>query len=437
MIRMTGRCAFAALLAMTSWSVLAQAAPETMKELAVIVVETNPQVAAQRAAVRALEERVSAANGGYLPTVEANGLVQRRTLRAGGDTPDSTFTATQAGIEARLRVFDGFRTPSAVKVSHAELAAGRAVLEGTISDVLLDLLRTTADVRLHRQVRNYAQQQHDSIAEQLRGTTRRLSVGEATRTDENQAEARLATSDAGILFAIEELQTSASEFEAVSGRPAETAPGLPSLAPLPASLEEALAIGQAESPRLLAAKQSARAAARGVDFARGALAPSVDLVAGYEYLSGGVANLFTGKLPNDRSAVYAGAEARVPIFTGGRNFAEIQRSRAVSDQRQAQVADTARVVVQEVTTAWARWKSAVATISAARTAVVANEKAADGVRTEAIGGSRTVLDTLDAENELLAARVTLERAVRNEYVARATLLAAIGRLDTDAILTAG
>ncbi len=400
----------------------------TMPELASIVVATNPQIDAQRAAVRALEARVSAAHGGYLPTIEANALSQRRHLNLIGNTGDSTFTAAEASVEARLRLFDGFRTSNAVDVSKAELSSGRAILDGTISDVLLNLLRSAADVHRDRLVRGYAQQQYDAIADQLRGTSRRLSFGEATKTDENQAIARLATSSTGVLSATEAVEQSAADFEAVTGRPAETVPPLPDLGLMPASLDEANAVAQVESPRMAAVKATAEAAQKGIAFARGALMPSVDVVAGYDYIIGGIANLFTGRLPEDRSAIYGGVEVRVPIFQGGRDYADIRRAKALSDQRMSQVNQASREVVQEVTVAWSRWKSATAIIDAARTAVAANERAAEGVRKEAIGGARTMLDVLDAQNELLAARVALERALRNEFVARATVFATVGRL---------
>jgi len=226
---------------------------------------------------------------------------------------------------------------------------------------------------------------------------------------------------------------SASAFEAVSGQPASDVPELPRLAPLPPTLEEAIAMAQHQSPRLASAKNTVDAAKQGIDFAKGALAPQIDAVAGYEILTGGVANLFSGKLPQDRSATYAGVTARIPIFQGGREYAEIRRSEALYGQRMAQLAATQRSVVDEVTAAWARWTAAVATIEAAREAVLANEQAADGVAKEALGGSRTTLDVLDAQNELLSARVSLERAVRNEFVARASVLAVIGLLNLPAI----
>lgn len=405
-----------------------------MPTLAARVVETNPEIETQRGAVRVLEERVKSARAGFFPTVEANGLVQRRRLDVhGGATGDATFTAGEGNIEARLHLYDGLRTINSVQVAKEELDAGKATLDGTISSVLLQLLQSSADVRRDRQIRQYAQMQNASIAEQLAGTSRRLKFGEATRTDESQAKARLATSRAGILSAAEELQVSASALEAVSGQPASDVPELPRLAPLPPTLEEAIAMAQHQSPRLASAKNTVDAAKQGIDFAKGALAPQIDAVAGYEILTGGVANLFSGKLPQDRSATYAGVTARIPIFQGGREYAEIRRSEALYGQRMAQLAATQRSVVDEVTAAWARWTAAVATIEAAREAVLANEQAADGVAKEALGGSRTTLDVLDAQNELLSARVSLERAVRNEFVARASVLAVIGLLNLPAI----
>jgi outer membrane protein len=405
-----------------------------MPTLAAKVVETNPEIEAQREAVRGLNARLKAARSGYFPTVEANGLLQHRRLDVhGGDTGDASFTAGEANIEARLRIYDGLRTPNSVQIAKEELEAGQATLESTVSDVLLQLLQTSADVRRDRQIRQYAQMQNASIAGQLAGTTRRLKFGEATSTDENQAKARLATSRAGILSAEEDLEVSTSAFEAVSGQSATDVPELPRLAPLPPSLEEAIAAAQQQSPRLASAKSTAEAAKQGIDFAKGALAPQVDLVAGYEHLTGGVANLFTGRLPQDRSATYAGVAVRVPIFEGGREYAEIRRTQALYGQRMAQLASAQRSVINEVTAAWARWTAAVATIEAVREAVLANEQAAEGVAKEAIGGSRTTLDVLDAQNELLGARVSLERAMRNEFVARASVLAVVGRLSLPAI----
>jgi outer membrane protein len=409
--------------------VVAEAQSVDMKSLASTVVASSPRIDAQRAAVAVLEARLRGARAGYYPSVQANALSERRDLSIHGATGGQQFNVGQADIEARLPLFDGFRTPNAVKIAEAELAAGKAVLEGTVQDVLLQLLTATADVHRDRQIQAFAQQQYASISDQLSATGRLLKFGEATRTDQNQAKARLAVSQTSILAADEEFGVSAALFEAVSGQPADAVPELPSLPALPPSVEEAEA-SLAQNPAVISAQNTAAAAERGINYARGALAPQVDVVAGYEYLRGGVANLFTGSLPNDRSAVYAGVELRVPIFQQGKEYAEIARAKALSSQRIAQVGQVQRDVRQDLQTSWARWRSASATIVAAQAAVTANMDAADGVRKEAIGGgSRTVLDVLNAQNELLQARAALQRAVRNEYVARVAILATIGRLD--------
>lgn len=406
----------------------------TMAGLARHVVEFNPDVVAQRQQVRIAKARLESAEAGYLPTIQASGLVQRREIDVKkGGAGDSEYTAGQASIEARLRFYDGNRTYNAVKIAKAELQAAEAGLQGTASDILLELLTSAADIHLNRKILEYSQAQSDAIGEQLRATERRLEFGEATRTDQELARARLATSEAGVLAATEQLNVTSYRFRSVSGLSGTATPPLPSLAAIPGSLGEAQRIASENAPRLRAARLNAQAGKSGVNFASGALLPQLDAVSGYEYLTGGVANLFTGKLPKDRSSLYYGVELNVPIFQP-RDHAEVRRARAVRDQRLTQANSAERTVAEEVGSYWTQWQSAKSTIAAAETAVASIEKAAEGIKKEAVGGNRTLTDVLNAQNELLSARVTLERARRAEFVARAGLLAAIGQLDTDAIV---
>lgn len=436
-----GAPAVAATFAIAATPLWAQSASpgiapsSTMASLARNVVESNPDIAAQRQQVRIAKARLEAAEAGYLPTIEANGTVQRREIdiKNGGRPGDSKYVAGQAGIEARLQFYDGNRTYNAVKIAKAELASAGAGLDATTSDTLLELLTSAADVHLNRKILQYSQAQSEAIGEQLRATSRRLEFGEATRTDEELARARLATSQAGVLAASEELNVGGHRFRAVSGQSGTIVPSLPPLAAIPDSLAAAQRIALDAAPRLRAARLNAQAGKSGVHFASGALLPQLDAVSGYEFLTGGVTNLFTGKLPDDRSSLYYGLELRVPIFLP-RDHAELRRARAVRDQRLSQTDMALRTVAEEVASSWTRWQSAKSTIAAAEAAVSATEQAAEGIKKEAVGGNRTLTDVLNAQNELLTARVTLERAHRNEFVARASLLAATGQLGSDAIL---
>ena len=413
----------------------AAAPSSTMAALARQVVISSPDIAAQRHQVRVAAARLQAAEAGYLPTIEANGTVQRREIdiKNGSSTNDARYTAGQAGIEARLRFYDGDRTYNSVRIAKAELEATAAGLDAITSDTLLELLTSAADVHLNRKILQYSQAQSEAIGEQLRATSRRLEFGEATRTDEELARARLATAQAGVLAATEELGVNGHRFRNVSGQSGTMVPALPPLAAVPASLAAAQKIAVDAAPRLRAARLNAQAGKSGVKFATGALLPQLDAVSGYDYLTGGATNTFTGKYPDDRSSLYYGLELRVPIFLP-RDHAEVRRARAVRDQRLSQTDIAQRTVAEDVATSWTRWQSAKSTIAAAETAVAATEEAAEGIKKEAIGGNRTLTDVLNAQNELLSARVTLERAHRNEFVARASLLAATGQLDSKAIL---
>jgi outer membrane protein len=205
-IAITGTVAIPAMPALAQSAVRSYVPMSTMDALARLVVETNPEIAAQRQQVRIARARMQAAEAGYLPSIEANGLVQKREIDIKNGGPgDARFVAAQGSIEARVRVYDGDRTYNAVQVAKAELASAEAALQAVTSDILLELLTTAADVHAHRQIKQFSQAQSDAIAEQLRVTLRRLEFAESTRTDENLAKARLSTSQAGILAATEEL----------------------------------------------------------------------------------------------------------------------------------------------------------------------------------------------------------------------------------------
>jgi outer membrane protein len=433
-IAIIGTVAIPAIPASAQSIIRSNVSSSTMDALARVVIETNPEIAAQRQQVRIAKARMQAAEAGYLPSIEANGLVQKRQIDVkNGESGDARFVAGQASVEARVRVYDGDRTYNAVQVAKAELESAEAALQAVTSDVLLELLTAAADVHTYRQIKQFSEAQSDAIAEQLRATSRRMEFGESTRTDENLAKARLATSRAGILAATEELNVSGNRFRAVSGQSATVVPPLPALAALPGSLTQAQTVAFDASPRIRVARLNADASKKGIRFAKGALFPQLDAVGGYEFLTGGVANLFTGKLPDDRSALFSGIELRVPIFQP-RDFAEIRRAHAVRDQRLAQTQFAERTASEEVATSWTRWQSAKSTIEAAQAAVDAIAEAAEGIKKESVGGNRTLAEVLDAQNELLAARITLERAIRNEFVSRAGVLAATGNLSVDTVL---
>lgn len=400
---------------------------QDLRQVAQIVVDSNPRIEAQRQVVAQLRAKVAAARSGALPSFEGSALLQRRRLSVAGGPGDQSFTIGQGDVEARLPLADGGRTSAAVDTARAELENGQAVLETVIEDTLLDLVTAAADLQSALVVQGYVRQQRQAIAQQVSIAKERLEVRDATYADVAQAEARLASSDAAALDAEEAVAASALRFEAIAGvQPTPGGPDLPDLPVGPPSLDDATSRALADAPAMRAARAAAEAGTGLVRSAKAAFAPSVEAVAGYQYLTGGVANLFTGRLPNDRSATYGGVSARVPLFQRGSEYAELRRARAVSGQRAAQVAETAREVTRDLALSWERRRAAAAIVDAGRQAVIANETALKGVTREAQLGARTTLDVLDAQAELLTAKVTEQRALRGQFVARATVLNVLG-----------
>lgn len=197
---------------------------------------------------------------------------------------------------------------------------------------------------------------------------------------------------------------------------------------MPASLEEAEALTRTFHPDLQAARFAVRQAEFDVKAAMGESLPTLNLEAGVSYGN----DVFTSSPSNDENtSAQVGVSGSVPIWTGGRNDALVRQAQAVLDQRLAEVHDTARLLRQQTALAWANLEVARASIVAARQQIEAAQLAFEGVREEATLGARTTLDVLDAEQELVTAKVELVDSLRDEYVAAYELLAAVGSLTVE------
>ena len=251
----------------------------------------------------------------------------------------------------------------------------------------------------------------------------RFEVGEITRTDVAQAEARLSGAQAQLAAAQAQLAASRANYAQIVGITPTGLADPDSLPELPESLADAAETALEINPQILSARYGEIAASKGVQIARANRRPDVSLSA-----SAG----------ENRDADFSGdvqgsatvrAQLSIPLFTGGLNASRVREALAAEDQARLQVAQARRVVTEEVTTAWNNLLAARAVIESSREAVRANEIAFEGVEQEAFVGLRTTLDVLDAEQELLNSRLELVRAERDLYVASYNLLQTMGVLD--------
>jgi outer membrane protein len=267
----------------------------------------------------------------------------------------------------------------------------------------------------------------------LEATRDRFQIGDLTRTDVAQSEARLQLGRSQLAAAQGQLTSSEATYRQVIGHaPGQLAPP-PPLPPLPATADEAVRIALANNPDLVAISRQAIASGYDVRVAEAGRLPTLSGVLQNTYvnnLGGSGRDPITGtSLPSTGTQSSIGLSANVPIFQGGLPAARIRQAQAQQGQTLEQVVGTERAVVQAARAAFANYDAAQRQIQAQTVAVQANELALEGARAEQSVGTRTVLDVLNAEQELLNSQVALVTAKRDAYVAGFTLLNAMGQAE--------
>ena len=195
---------------------------------------------------------------------------------------------------------------------------------------------------------------------------------------------------------------------------------------LPKTESETRAIAE-QNPDIIAATFDLYAARDNVDVQFSSLLPSLDLQGVVEYADQPTANTEWGR------TAALGLNLSVPLYQGGGEYSRVRESRQRVRQQRDILEGAHRSVQELVTASWERLLAATAAIDAFKAEVRANQIALEGVEQEALVGARTVLDVLDAEQELFTSQVNLVRAGREEVLASYQLKLAIGQLTVEGL----
>ncbi len=408
------------------------ARPETIKEALAAAYIANPQIKAQRARLRATDEEVSRAKSGYRPRVQGEAVhtyQETSTSDGGGGFPGGSFGGGDGeswprsySLSLSQPLFRGFRTMNSVSAARANVEAGREDLRNTAQQVLLDAATQYMNVLRDQAIVRLRQNNVEFLSEQLQATQDRFDVGEVTKTDVAQARARRSGAISQLNLAKANLKTSRAAYERVIGYPPRTLKTpTPPDSLLPSTLDAALKAGEARNPQILAGLFRVKAAEYDTKRIKGELLPELQLEARYEksFDSGGV---------EERDTTTVTGRMTVPIYQSGEVSARIRQAQDTRMQRRQEVDQARQQVRSDVVSAWGQFTAARAALVSDRAQVEANKIALEGVRAEEQVGQRTVLDVLDAEQELLNSQVSLVTSRRDLVVASYTLLAAVGRL---------
>jgi outer membrane protein len=425
----TGLAAVLAVALAGSWA--SGAGAQTMDAALARAYAGNPTLNAQRASVRATNENVPQALSGYRPRITASADIGASILDSnipGLGNSTSRLAPRGAGVQIDQNIFDAGKTRSSVGQAESLVLGARATLRNTEQNVLLDAATSYMNVLRDTAILNLNRNNVEVLEEQLRQTRDRFQVGEVTRTDVAQAEARLSSAQSQAILAESNLKTSIARYrQNVGAEPRQLAPGRPIENLLPRSLPVALEAALTGHPAIIASLHGVDAAELQVKVTEADLYPVVGV-------RGLVQQRYdTQNVGDNRFSASVVGTLTIPIYEGGQIYSLTRQAKEVAGQRRIEV-DTQRDTVRAaVVSAWGGLDAAKAQIVAAQAQVQAAETALAGVREEAKVGQRTTLDVLNAQQELVLARSTLVTAQRDRVVASYAVLSAVGRLSAETL----
>ncbi len=424
------RTAFAGSLSLLL--VAPPAAADTLREALAAAYATNPNLTAARAGQQVVDENVPIAKAQGRPSANATASYTENVYNS---SAASTFTNDRSaafGPTIQVPLYNGGAVKNSILAAETRVEAGRANLRGAESSIFSAVVAAYMDVIRDESVVSLSRAQVGVLQVNLEATRDRFEIGDLTRTDVAQSEARLAQAMSQMESSRSNLIRSKESYIRLVGREPGDLEAPPPLPNLPNDPNMAVEIALDKNPDLIAAKVQTDAAA----FDRKAAnASRLPIVSGYtsgsysDTLGSAQFNGSSAGVDQSSASAQIGLRATIPLYQGGEGSARIRQSQARLSQAQETFIATERDIIAQTRASYASWRANLEVISSSERAVSASELSLEGVRAENTVGNRTILDILDAEQELLNNKVNLVTARRNAYVAGFSLLAAMGRAE--------
>lgn len=411
----------------------------SLNQAFVLAYQNDPGLQAERARVRATDNGVSEALSGYRPRVNLlshAGKLHERITGGGigemgtamGVESDNDLSPRGAGVEVVQPVFRGFRTQAAVEAADKQVLAARALLTDREQTLLFDTGAAFLDIVRETAMLDLLDNHEKLLQEQLAEAEDRLKAGLSTQTDVLQAQSRLDRVHADHIEVQGRLTSDRTRFERLTGHAAGHL-NRPSIAlDDPASLQEAVAQAETKNPKVVAASYLKDGAEQNIRREQGGLLPEVNLV-------GNVSRDWEQStyLPGREDSARIMVQLKIPLYNGGEDYARTREARETMVGRGLDLQNLRLQAHEETVQSWSALTTARTAVNARQTAIKAAESALNGVQEEQKAGTRTTLDVLNAQQEVLDARVGLVSAQHDEDLAILRIKSAVGKLTADSL----
>jgi outer membrane protein len=408
------------LLATVIGAGMAQA--ETLADALALAYQSNPILQQARAQQRALDETYVQARVGWRPTVSVTASDDYERLF---QSPGVSTNSGGATLNASQPLYTGGRTAATVRAAEAQVLAGRETLRATEAQVLQSVITSYQDVLRDQTLLAIRQDDLTALNKVQDEITAKREVGAISATDVAQIAAQVATAQATLAGAQAQLQLSRAEYAANVGQNPGTLTPPPPLPQLPADVTAAFDTAETESPALRQAALTEQASRSRIEEAKAAYRPQVTAAASYGYL-GSTTPAQTATADN---ALTAAITLTQPLFSGGLLSSGVRQATETNTADRIGVERTRRQVVQTVSQSWNQLIATERMRAADQNALNAATQELQGMQAEYRLALRTTLEVLSADETVRSAQISIANADHDAYVAEASLLGAIGRLE--------
>ena len=393
---------------------------------ALIAAYRNSHLLEQNQAVlRAADEDVATAVGSLLPVVSFVSKVGRYAVTNTPTGFESFSSSGSAGLQASLTLMDFGRGKTTVALKNELVLASQAALMGVEQQVMFDAVQAYVNVALQADLVATQESNVTLVSQDLQATKDRFDVGEVTKTDVALAQAQLASAKAQLVSAEGNFSVAKERYKAAIGHYPDKVSALPNRPSAVKSVDEAQAIALRTHPAMIQAGHQAKASDLGVDLAKAQMSPTLEL-------SSSLTNSYSAEGVT-KTETNLGLQMGQTLYAGGRLSSGLRKAIAQQAEARAGQLQTGVNVSEAVGKAWSNIVVADASIFATQEQIQAAQAAYDGVKQEADLGSRTTLDVLNSQQNLLSANASHLQAQANLSISRYGLLAAMGLLTADGL----